>query len=332
MSRSLSLALIAGLTLGGCNGGGGPSVAGSADESTRSETGLSSLWERVRGTSIEQTKTIEMPAFALIADAIGDDAAKHHMDGRTVRKILTAHDDGRLPNSMLTQVDMLTAGLHRDRPAVEMQGGVAEHFTLGLLLFAAVAPLQGWEVNPMSDEPVDPVFNTPFFKQNRAAMGPAYNQAEHAAYMEMLAVSAAFANEVFTEIASKMQGITIADPDAAKRRVMAIYRSLPAAALRAKLAELSERADSARYITDLAGSRDIRFQAGGLGDFTGDGRGVVWTKSGTMWFGDNHINGQTTNFRLAAASSLSQRQAQTGSTNNTTGAAVTGNSSINGGR
>ena len=321
-----------GLMLTACGGTGGPAVSGSADESARSESGLSSLWERVRGSSVEQSKTIEMPAFAIIADAFTDDAMKRRADGLMVRQMLMARDGNQPPDTVIAQVDHLTDNLKHAGSPAQTRGEAVEHFTLGLPILVAIAPLRGWEVNVIDDRDMRKTFSDPIFKNSPAMAGEAYNPAEHAAYMHMLAVSASFANDVFAEIAAKMQGTTISDPDAAKARVMEIYRSLPAAALHAKLAELSGRADNAHYSTDLTGSGNIRFVADGLGTFVGDTRGMNWTKSGATWFGDSHINGSTTNFRLAAATSLSRREAQTGTTGNTSGSSVTGSSSINGGK
>ena len=327
MTRAVLLALS--LTLAGCNSGG-PSVSGSADEGARSSSGLSSLWERTRALGVDQTKTTDMPAFGIIADAFLQDASAKGLVPARVRIGSMLQVDGKV-----MRLDQLVAHDAAERlgtpPQTKQPVSLDEmHYQYATPLLIALAPLNGWEVEPMDDRKVDPAFDTPFFNQNRAP--PRYNPEMHQRYMEMLSIAAIYSNDVFSRIAKSLGGIRLADPDDARQRVLASFQALPPGQLKALLTAAANQVAAGTFNTDLTNSGNVHFVNSAAGDFVGDPRGITWTRAGGIWFGDGRLAGQSVNFKLVSTSTLAQRQAQSGTQGTDTDASVRGTSSVGPGR
>lgn len=322
-------ALVSLIALAACSASGGPSVSGSAEESAQAGTGSQSLWERVRSLSFDSGKTIEMSATGIIAEAFIEEAQTRGVDGNDATHLcLDAVGGDWLPidrklNLVLEQSrrDYETFNAEQ-RKRVTM---ALPHITAELPLLVALHSRKGWEVQAIDDRKVDPAFDTPFFRKNRKA--PTYDPDLHRRYMELLAISAIYSNEVFGEIASQLDGVRLADPEAAKKRVIDIYKAIPADRLFKRLSEISAQVEAGRFNVDLTGSGNIHF-IHTMGDFVGDARGMTWTKGGGVWFGDGKLNGQSVSFRLASTSSLNQRQVQSGTATTDENAKVSGSGSI----
>jgi hypothetical protein len=316
-------------SLSACSSAGGPSLSGSAEESAKSESGQSSLWERTRSLLFESGKTTEMAANGIIADAFIEDARSRGADaGRFTAFALMPVDGKRLPldqavGDAIPSAKAEIAALPTKVGAQPMMS--PEHMVADMPILIALNPRSGWEVPAMDDRKVDPAFDTPFFRRNRPKSN--YDPDLHRRYMEALAISAIFANEVFAQIASQLDGVRLADPQAARQRVIQLYQEIPGGKLLTRLAEIRRDIEAGGFTTDLTGSRNIHFTHR-LGDFVGDARGMTWTKSGGIWFGDGKIDGQAINFRLASTTSLGQREAQSGSAATSSDARVSGSGSL----
>ena len=329
--RRLALLVVAPLvaSLAACSNAGGPSLSGTAEESAKSESGQASLWERTRSLLFESGKTTEMAANGIIADAFMEDARSRGVDaGRFTAFALMPVDGKRLPldqavNDAIPSAKAESAALPAKTLAQPMMS--PEHMVADMPILISLSPRSGWEVPAMDDRSVDPAFDTPFFRRNRPK--PRYDPDLHRRYMETLAISAIFANEVFAQIAAELDGVRLADPQAARLRVIQLYQAIPGDRLLARLAEIRRDIEAGGFNTDLTGSRNIHFTHR-LGDFVGDARGMTWTKSGGIWFGDGKINGQAINFRLASTTSLGQREAQSGSAATSSDARVSGSGSL----
>ena len=315
--------------LAGC-GNGGPSVSGSADERAGSQSGLSSLWERVRGVSVENGRTVEMPALGLMADAFLADAVVREVPLATVGSdVLSVTVDGERAAFDRTLDDILQRArkLTRKRDGVPASPGSPldlPHQLYAAPIFLALQPRKGWEVQALDDRPT-PEFDTPFFRKHRPPSD--YDPELHVRYMEMLAISAIYTNDVFALLDERLGGAKLADPDDAQARVLAAFQAIPTAQLKAMLENATRKVVGGRFNTDLTGSGNVHFTHAPAGDFVADARGLTWTKAGGVWFGDGHINGQTVNLRLASTTSLSQRQAQSGTAGTTAGAELSGSGS-----
>ena len=317
------------LTLAAC-GSGGASVGGSASESSGTNSGLSGLWERVRGTSVDESRTVEMPALGLIAEAFSASAIGDAFGANSGELLVVWNDD-----ETIDPVDLHVEGYRtsfardweRTHPPLAQASGSAAHLAYAMPILAALQPRNGWEVNAM---PPDPAFDTPFFRNSSNFRS--YSADQHHRYMQMLAVSAMFANDVFALIAKDLQGTSLADPDQAQARVLEAYRDIPVSTLRAMLATASDRVERGNFTTDLTGSGNVHFQHSGTGDFVADARGLTWTRAGGVWFGDSRINGQSISFRLASTASMSQREAQSGTQGTGANTRVEGSGGISVGR
>ncbi len=328
MTRPALLTIVSALALSACSGGG-PSVSGSADEGARSQSGLSSLWERARSLGVDQSKTTDMPALALIADAFLANAATAELKPAALRLMVVRDGDGGRVSQISDRVahlreqfETLWPSLTPERQAVIVSPA---HVAYAVPILAALAPRTGWEVTPVGDR-VDPAFDTPFFRSQRAPSS--YDPELHLRYMQGIAISAVFTNAVFEDIAHQLEGVRLADPDAAHARVLAAFRSIPPEKLKAMLDAASGQVTSGRFTTDLAGSGNVHFINSDAGDFVSDRRGVTWTRAGGVWFGDGHINGRSVNFKLASTATLAQRQAQTGTSGTDVDASVRGTGSV----
>ena len=317
------------LLLGAC-GGSGPSVSGEASEVSGSNSGLSGVWKKDRGVGVDESKTVEMPALELVAEAFQAGAIGKAF-GPIAGELLIVRDDNNtlipLPRRISQQTEQFSEDWPIANAGLKKAAGSPDHLAHALPLIAATSPRSGWEVNAMAP---NPAFDDPFFRKN--GMRLSYDEQLHRRYMEMLAASAIFANDVFGTIAKKLRGVRLADTDESQTRVLAAYRAIPAKHLRTMFDSAVEQVSDGRFTTDATGSGNIHFIHSAAGDFVAGARGLTWTRAGGTWFGDGRINGQAVNFRLASTASMSQRQSQSGTQGTNADASVRGAGSVGTGR
>jgi hypothetical protein len=275
-----------------------------------------------------------MSATSIIGEAFVEEAVNRNYDAYQYARIVLAPVDGERRTMEQSLLDAI-APTQKNFADAKSKGELispfgAEHAVYSIPIVLAMSPRKGWEVEAIDDRQVDPRFDTPFFRKNRPA--PSYDEELHINYMAMLAISAAFTNDVFARIARELDGVTLNDPDQAKKRVIEIYKSIPASELKAILLAHTKTITNGRYSTDLTGSGNIHFINQPAGDFVADARGVSWTKGGGVWFGDGKINGRQVSFRLASTTSLQQRQSQTGTNTQNTDAKVNGSGNVGPGK
>ncbi len=331
--RLVSATLI--VALSSCSSGGGPSVSGGASEEAGSQSGSSSAWERFKSMVFSSEKTIEMPALAIMADTFTEEAANRGYDSKQYARLVLSTWDDNKRKSIYDALEAAIAPTVKNFSESKSKGELvapfaAEHAVMTIPIVIAMSPRKGWEVQAIDDRRVDPEFDTPFFRRNRPK--PTYDQELHLLYMDMLAASVIYTNDVFSLIASELDGVTLNDPDFAKKRVIDIYNKIPADQLKALLAAASERVTKGKYSTDLTGSGNIHFTNSLGGDFVADARGVTWTKSGGLWFGDGRINGKQVSFKLTSAASLNQKKSETGTTGTDAKAKVDASGTVGPGR
>jgi hypothetical protein len=316
-------------------GGGGSSVSGSASETAGSSSGLSSLWERVKSLGIETGKTYEMPALGIMADAFMSDTNSRHVAPDAIPQLVMQRREGGIPR-FDQAIDGLIEPTRKEVAAVppaelaKVTPLDAAHMIYAGPIVVAMQPRKGWEVDAMKPPPIPAALDTPFFRAHRQPS--TYDEDIHVRYMEMLAISAIYANTVFGMIDEKMGTARLADPDAARQQVLTAFQAIPAPMLKAALADAARQVSGGNFSTDLTGSGNIHFTHTPAGDFVADPRGLTWTKAGGVWFGDGRINGQTINLRLASTSSLSQRQAQSGTQGTNADAKVEGTGNVGPGK
>ena len=332
--RYVLVPALLGLALSGCNSGGA-SVSGSGSESAGSNSGLSGLWEKVRSLGIETGKTYEMPAVGIMADAFLTDTNARHVDPGAVPQLAMRRQDGGILR-FDRAIDGLIEPTRKDVatvPPAELAKVTpldAAHMIYAGPIVVAMQPRKGWEVNAMRPMALPPEMDTPFFRRNRPRSD--YDEELHVRYMEMLAISAIYTNTVFGLIDKELGTSRLADPDAARQRVLTAFQSIPAATLKAALGDATNQVVGGNFSTDLTGSGNIHFTHTPAGDFVADPRGLTWTKAGGVWFGDGRISGQAVNLRLASTASLSQREVQSGTQGTSADAKVEGSGSVGPGR
>lgn len=324
---ALPLTLAASLMLTAC-GGSGPNISGSGSESASSNSSLSNMWERVRSLGWESGKTQEMPALGLMGDAfIADMQSRQLNSHELLNALLWREDDGSiiaLPAQVEAWIEPTKENLSELSPE-ELKAMTpldAEYMAYAAPILIALVPRKGWEVEAIDDRKVDPRFDTPFFRKNRPP--PRYDEELHVRYMEVLAISAIYTNNVFAAIDEKIGTARLADPDEARERVLAAFQNIPTATLKAMLDDAASQVIGGNFTTDLTGSGNVHFYHSSAGDFVADARGLTWTRAGGVWFGDSRINGQAVNLRLASTASLAQREAQSGQTGTNANAQVEG--------
>lgn len=311
--RTTSLLTLVLLTA--CSSGGGAGVSGSADESSASQSGSTSLWERAKSLVSDNSKTVEMSALALMADAFTEEAASRNTDGKQYTNSVLMLYKGtrqamadRLETTLTEEARPLYTKLQKEgkKPPSRF---TADHLMYSIPLVIALTPRKGWEVRPMRSQ-------------------SDYDPELHGLYMGMLATSAIYANDVFGIISTELGGVTLNDPVAAKKRIIEIYNNIPPTQLKALLAAANDKVRRGNYSTDLTNSGNIHFVHQSAGDFVADARGVTWTKAGGVWFGDSRINGQQITFRLASTVSLQQRQTESGTNSQNSDAKVNGSGNV----
>jgi hypothetical protein len=287
--KQLTFAVVMLLPLAAC-GTGGPSVSGSADESASTQSGSSSLSERSRALGVDQVKTTDMPALGLVADAFLRDADVRGDIPLRVRRMALLGVGGRsLRIDELVEYDQDPKGLAIIDARRRNTPFDASHVGYATPIIIALGPLTGWEISPMGGNP-----------------------GLSRTYMDMLSISAMFANSVFGTIGQSLAG----------------YQAIPPAQLRTMLAEAARQVERGEYTADLVSMRGIHFTHSTAGDFVGDARGVTWTRAGGIWFGDGRLNGQSVAFKLVSTSTLAQRQAQSGTSATQADAKVGGTSNV----
>jgi hypothetical protein len=321
------------LLLPACSSGGGAGVASGADESASSQSGSTSLWERTKSLFTDNSKTVEMSALGLIADSFVNDADARSVQLSAINDIFLTKVDGKnQPIYPRLETLLATDPALKDKKLIARLKSQTvldvEHVVYATPIIAAIAPRKGWIVNPIKP---DPTFDTPFFRNNGRKQDP-YDPDLVRAYLMMFTASAIYTNEVFAKIAQQLDGVTLADPDAANERILRAYQSIPIAELKSILKRASADAERPEFNIDLAGSHNIHFVAWPAGDFVADQKGVTWTKSGGIWFGDGKINGRQISFRLASSTSLQQRQSETGTNTQNSDAKVNGSGNVGPGK
>ncbi len=151
---------------------------------------------------------------------------------------------------------------------------VADSATLARPIQFALTPFNGWEVSHMRD-----------------------GAKAQAVYASTLAAAGAYANNVMTDLASKLSADVMKNPDEARKSIVAAYEKLPVDVLKAEWIKALKTAHSARKSIDLSGSGNIHFTAD-TSDFVGDGKGITLVKGGQTLFGDGYLNGQKIAFAL----------------------------------
>ena len=334
MTRCVLAPALLALALSGCSSGGA-SVSGSGSESAGSSSGLSGLWEKVKSLGIETGKTYEMPAVGLMADAfLADwDSRALSLDAGPERVLAPVNGQRADMSRVLSDsIAPTRQDYNTTAPAVRTKQSLldADHRVYSTPIVIAMQPRKGWEVQAIDDRNTDPAFDTPFFRAHRRPSS--YDPDLHVRYMEMLAASAIYTNTVFGLIDKELGTSRLADPDEARRRVLAVFQSIPPATLKAALDDATRQVVGGRFTTDLTGSGNVHFTHSPAGDFVADPRGLTWTKAGGVWFGDGRISGQAISLRLASTASLSQREAQSGTQGTNADSKVEGSGSVGPGR
>lgn len=329
----LKYTIAAFLLLPACSSGGGAGVAGGADESASSQSTSTSLWERTKSLFTDNSKTVEMSALVLIAESFSNDAQKRGVSISNVNDAFLTKYGGN-HETLATRVERIIREdtTLKDKKYLAWLKTVSvldvDHVIYAAAIYPSIIPRKGWEVNPLKP---DPAFDTPFFRKSGRKQDP-YDPDLVRAYLTMFATSAIYTNEVFAKISQELDGITLADPDAANERILRVFQSIPIAELKGILQRASAEAERSDFNIDLAGSHNIHFVASPLGDFVADQKGITWTKSGGIWFGDGKINGQQISFRLASSTSLQQRQSETGTSTQNSDAKVNGSGNVGPGK
>lgn len=316
-------------------GSGGPSLSGSASEGSGSNSGFSSLWEKVRSLGFETGKTYEMPALGIMADAFMTDFAAREIDPGLLSRYMLERQRDEIPQFDLmieNLVEPTRAEIRSQDPAAisRITPLDADHMVYAAPIGIAMQARKGWQVQAIDDRRVDPAFDTPFFRAHRPPSR--YDPDLHIRYMEMLAASAIYANTVFGLIDETIGNVRLSNPEAARREILEAFQKIPVTTLHAALQDAVGTMVEGRFSTDLTGSGNIHFTHAPAGDFVADARGITWTKAGGTWFGDGRISGQNINLRLASTSAVSQRQAQTGNQGTDANAGVEGSGKIGAGQ
>lgn len=290
-TKTITTLTILTLTLTGC---GNPVSVGTGSEQSQStafESGLSYI--KKIGRSFTTKATVQMPASALIAEALLD----NEFQIKNKQQILhMGNPDGRLLPIVMAEIARQT-GEEFEPAATQL---VSEPDKSGgamwmNLVAASVSPFMGWPVNPMSNRQRDRTEVEFFLKYQEA--------------------SVEFTNAVFTKIASQIDGDVLEDPETAKAEIQKIYLSIPQGQLQDiwKLA-LHNTTQRDRLI-DMTGVKGVSWNSSGA-TFTGDEAGMNWVKNGVVWFGKGALSGKTWTVGLENSFSKSSEKSNGGSTKN----------------
>ena len=142
--------------------------------------------------------------------------------------------------------------------------------------FAACnAPLFGWEVSPMREK----------------------DRKKVDLYQLIIASHCEFTNDIFTEIASKLSGKVMSDPDSAKEIVRQEWNKIGSDTLNSVWDGIVSKNIKSQFSANLTGVKGVEFSGGG-GKFHNDGGGFSIVKNGMPWYGNGALSGRVIEFSL----------------------------------
>jgi hypothetical protein len=299
MKRLKLIPLAAALAaLSACHQGGvGVDSGASQKAATASEKTLQS--ERSVQQRTAESAAIQMPAVGLIFDALaqwGRDQMSGYLPqpqgGRLWGISLASEQDGP-PARLAAVLRAVSQAIPRTSGSTGPTGRY-EHAAAALYIAISAQPLQGWPIGGFG------------------------NKAQ-AKWARWSAQDAAFSNLILSQIAATPAlRQALADPAAAKARIVAAFLSIPSSQIEAAWQQAAAAAQG-DLTFDFTGSgpAPVHFVISGS-DFQGGPTGWKWSMAGTPWFGEGRINGKQIDLGLESA--LDKSQSQTSTTGTTTGA------------
>ena len=319
MKKTLFIFALAAFIVGCSENSAGVSAGSSSSNSAES----GSILAKVKSIAVgeEAAKTIQVPAFSLIAEAFTDRVPGHMNDS-------TRMEDAHLNNpsdfeSLRKEYGNLFDVWRDNRQLMEKEIDPKTNtkfysyfeeaksrddlinrllrIKLERRIAACVSPQNGWEYNPMNKDA--------------------------AIYMRSVANSCDFANVIFTELAGKIGNRALNDPDAAKQDIQKNWDEISLDVLEAAWKSVADKNAGSSFSANLTGVKGIQFMGQG-GVYWNQGSGFVVTKNSSKWFGDGALSGKVIDLNLRSSlstkteKSKSQSSSQVQQSGSKTGAEI----------
>lgn len=262
------------------------------------------------GISIDKKKTIshgdssetlvKMPASTLIADAFNkrwQNWAGSHQRLKDTRygvysegdndeatwstMIELSKKDGKFKEEITKNFDPETKALF-EKGEIKALIDVANRKEYERRFIACIDPLTGWEVSPLAKK----------------------SEAEVVKYMEAIANQCDFTNVIFTEIASKLSGKIISNPDEAREKIYDIWSKIDIETLNSAWKNTLEANRNTGFNMNLTGVKGVQFRTSGA-NYINEGGGFSVIKNGMVWFGQGALSGKTVDLSLRSTLSAS---------------------------
>ena len=283
--------------LAGCHQGGvGVDSGASQQAATAAENGLRS--DRSIHATTAAAASIQMPAAGLIVSAL-----RHWASGAMP------------PGTFSGMAGLPPGGYGKGKTGI---AGMAK--LLQAMNSAMPASMQSHALRPMHAAAAAMIAQTaqPCVGWPVGGLGPK-GQAEMASWARKASVQVAFANLVLTQISTAPAlRDALADPDAARKAIVAAFLAIPSAQLDAAWQQAAQVAQGG-VMLDMTGSgpAPVHYTIGSS-DFQAGPTGWKWSQAGVTWFGDGAISGKQVSLGLESAIDKSQSQTSgTGTSNGT---------------
>ncbi|WP_089649281.1 membrane lipoprotein lipid attachment site-containing protein [Escherichia coli] len=273
------------LILAACSDNGAGVSAGS-DSSSGNKTSVGVDKKRTISAESSSETAVKMPAAALIGEAFatrfvqGSGFEQRKMDAQSnlyapdsieqdLKDLLKQMDsDPSIYGRMEREADAIFLDL-LGKKDVKGMTELAKRRVYERRFISCNEPSNGWEVNPQSRN------------DQKILLG----------YLTAIVNQCDFTNLIFTEIASKLSGKVLEDPDNAREMIVKSWESMGIETIDSAWRQALKSNESAQFVSDLSGVKGVQF-TGPNGRYANEGGGFYVTKNGILWYGNGSLSGR----------------------------------------
>lgn len=302
--KKLVVILISVLALAACSENGAGVSAGN-DESSGNKTGIGIAKTKSLSSESASETAVKMPAAALISDAFfarykqgtGYNQRKQDIEN-DLYAADTTEESFKLMleliennNALLDELaknfdhEVLSLVKKKDLQALTK---LSKRRTYERRFVSCNESTNGWEVSPMDR------------KQEKILLK----------YLTAIVNQCDFTNLMFTEIASKLSGKMLSDPEKAREAIIETWEQIDIATIDSAWQQALEKNKIATYATDLTGVKGIQFTAPN-GRYVNEGGGFHVVKNGMLWYGNGALSGKVVELSLRSTIAAKAEKAKT---------------------
>ncbi|WP_139093528.1 membrane lipoprotein lipid attachment site-containing protein [Delftia sp. JD2] len=289
--KKIILIVGAALMLAACSDNGA-GVSAESDVSSGNKTSVEIGKKKTISAESSSETAVKIPAAALIGEAFsmrfvqGSGFEQRKTDAQTdlyapnsieqnLKDLLKQMEsDPSIYAQMEKQTDAVFMDLLRKKDVKGMTE-LAKRRVYERRFISCNEPSNGWEVNPQSR------------KDQQILIG----------YLNAIVNQCDFTNIIFTEIAAKLSGKMLEDPEIARQMIVKSWENMEIDTIDSAWQQALEKNKAAHFTTDLSGVKGVQF-TGPNGRYANEGGGFYITKNSVLWYGNGALSGRMVELSL----------------------------------